>query len=255
MKASPLGITKHLDDAALHQFANSKTQKPVSFSYEAFHADGKEFGVITIPVQERPLYLKMRYGRLKEQVVYIRRGSSTGTATPDEMRMGKKRLPTGRVRKVRTTVQLTMPSPPEGILQLHASLSNIGKATAYDTTVIFERQPNPGSLHFENNVWRKWKRGGTCYHAFVKRPFIPVWSRSLQIGSWAPRKFPSKISSMFPMEKGPIHRNSPCDTAANRYPCGSKSSLVTRLKSMDWSGLSLKEIEAKTAKRFACSSV
>jgi len=47
--------------------------------------DGREIGVIEIPLQERPLYLTKDYGRLQKGVVYIRRGSSTAEATPDEV--------------------------------------------------------------------------------------------------------------------------------------------------------------------------
>ena len=42
--------------------------------------------VITInKVQKRPIFLSKNFGSLKSNVVYIRRGSSTGEATPDEI--------------------------------------------------------------------------------------------------------------------------------------------------------------------------
>ena len=80
-----VGITDHLDDAQLQQFANSKTQRPIDFSYNPFSIEGIEIGIIEIPLQERPIYLKKDFGKLLKDTVYIRRGSSTTTATPDEV--------------------------------------------------------------------------------------------------------------------------------------------------------------------------
>ncbi len=80
-----IGITDHFDDAALQQFVNSKVQKPIQFSYIAFEFEEKQVGIIKIPVQERPFYLKQKYGKLKPNVVYLRRGSSTDEAEPDEI--------------------------------------------------------------------------------------------------------------------------------------------------------------------------
>ena len=51
------GVKTHLDDAKLHQFVNSKTQRPVDFSYSPFRTEGVEIGVIEIPMQTRPTYL------------------------------------------------------------------------------------------------------------------------------------------------------------------------------------------------------
>jgi len=79
------GIKIHLDDAKLQQFVNSKTNRPVTFSYEAFPFEGKQVGVIYIPLQNRPIFLTKDYGNLKKDIVYIRRGSSTDSADPDEI--------------------------------------------------------------------------------------------------------------------------------------------------------------------------
>jgi hypothetical protein len=44
-------------------------------------------------LQDRPVYLKQRYGRLEANVVYIRRGDTTEKAAPDEIaRMGSSAL-------------------------------------------------------------------------------------------------------------------------------------------------------------------
>ena len=84
-KSIVAGVTDDLDDAKLQQFVNSKTNKPVTFLYEPFIFDGKRVGVIRISVQQRPFYLTKNYGKLEKEKVYIRRGSSTDTAKPDEI--------------------------------------------------------------------------------------------------------------------------------------------------------------------------
>jgi hypothetical protein len=84
------GVRKHLDDHSLQQFVNSKTQTPVTFSYFSLEYQGKSLGVIHIPLQTRPVFLSKDFGKLKKHVVYIRRGSSTDEALPDEVaKMGQ----------------------------------------------------------------------------------------------------------------------------------------------------------------------
>ena len=90
-RSNIVGVKAHLDDAKLHQFVNSKTQRDIEFSYKPFRTEGVEIGVIEIPIQERPVYLKKQFGKVKDNVVYKRDGSSTAIATPDEVaRMGAK---------------------------------------------------------------------------------------------------------------------------------------------------------------------
>ena len=81
-----VGVSQHLDDAILHQFVNSKTQRPVEFSYGQFSIEDKSIGYIEILLQERPIYLTSKYGPLKAKAVKIRDGSSTRDATPDEVK-------------------------------------------------------------------------------------------------------------------------------------------------------------------------
>lgn len=92
-KADVVGVTDHLDDAKLQQFVNEKTNKPVSFGYSVVTDDGKQVGVLTVAAdQARPVFLKRDFGKLRKNVVYIRRGSSTGEASPDEIaEMGAER--------------------------------------------------------------------------------------------------------------------------------------------------------------------
>lgn len=88
-EAMVVGIEEHIDDAKLQQFVNSKTNRPVDFSYTPTAFKSKQIGVINIPVQERPTYLTKDFGALHRNTVYLRRGSSTAEARPDEIaRMG-----------------------------------------------------------------------------------------------------------------------------------------------------------------------
>lgn len=80
-----VGITQHLDDAALQQFISAKTQRPVQFRYSEKELQGKTIGVIEIPVQRRPLYTVSTFGGVQAKAVYIRRGSSNAEASPDEI--------------------------------------------------------------------------------------------------------------------------------------------------------------------------
>lgn len=92
-----VGVSHHLEDSALQQFVNSKTQRPVTFSYRALKLDSRQVGVLHLPVQERPRYLRQRFGHLKPQTVYVRRGSSTAEADPDEVaQMGAEEDAVGR---------------------------------------------------------------------------------------------------------------------------------------------------------------
>ena len=63
------GITKHYDDATLQQFVNSKTNRPVTFSYEVVSVGKEQVGVIRIPIQERPLFLERNFGKLTKNTV------------------------------------------------------------------------------------------------------------------------------------------------------------------------------------------
>ncbi|SPK77224.1 putative transcriptional regulator with HTH domain (plasmid) [Cupriavidus taiwanensis] len=82
--AAIVGITASIDDAKMQQFVHSKVKPKLTFKYEEHLHEGKTVGVITIPKQKRPFYLSHAYGKLKSNVVYVRRGSSTDEAEPPE---------------------------------------------------------------------------------------------------------------------------------------------------------------------------
>jgi hypothetical protein len=92
-----VGITTHLPDADLQQFVNSKTNRKVLFSYHVVVVRGMQVGVIRIEKQHRPIFLtrdfafdqQKKRSMLTANTVYMRVGSSTTIATPDDIaRMG-----------------------------------------------------------------------------------------------------------------------------------------------------------------------
>ena len=83
--AEVVGITESIDDATLQQFVNSKIKPKLTFQYEEHLYEGETIGVITIPKQKRPFFLINSFGKLKKNIVYVRRGSSTDEAEPSEI--------------------------------------------------------------------------------------------------------------------------------------------------------------------------
>lgn len=84
-KSVVVGIDDDIDDASLQEFVNKKTNRPLDFQYCTILIDDKKIAYIQIPVQRRPFYIEKEYGRIKSNTVYLRRGSSTDIATPDEV--------------------------------------------------------------------------------------------------------------------------------------------------------------------------
>lgn len=84
-RAQVLGVSIHFDDAQLQQFVNSKLNRPLTFSYHTREFEGKMMDAIKIPIQNRPFYLRKKFGKLEANVVYIRRGTSTDVASCDEI--------------------------------------------------------------------------------------------------------------------------------------------------------------------------
>lgn len=80
-----LSSDETIDDSQLQQFVNEKLARKLGFRYEERIFLGKPIAVISIPKQKRPFYLKKDYGGLPKNTVWVRRGSSTEIATPDEI--------------------------------------------------------------------------------------------------------------------------------------------------------------------------
>ncbi|WP_022964734.1 AlbA family DNA-binding domain-containing protein [Halopseudomonas pelagia] len=85
--AEVVGISSsdHIDDAVLQQFVRSKVDPILEFQYEERLFGGKHIAIIKVPKQARPFAPIKDYGKLKKNVVYVRRGSSTDEATMSEM--------------------------------------------------------------------------------------------------------------------------------------------------------------------------
>ncbi|HEX3358853.1 MAG TPA: ATP-binding protein [Tepidisphaeraceae bacterium] len=92
-----IGVTNHLKDADLQQFVNTKTNRNITFSYHAVDVEGKQVGIIRIQDQQRPVVLKKGFcfdaannrHVLTADTVYLRVGSSTKVASPEDIiRMG-----------------------------------------------------------------------------------------------------------------------------------------------------------------------
>jgi len=178
------GLRHHLEDASLQQFVNSKTQKPVTLRYESIEINGLSFGVISIPLQERPVYLKKPFGKLKEHAVYVRRGSSTDVAEPDEIaRMGALRAPA-------ISPAFSVTAHPEirhrgsfEELQITLWLHNTGAGTGDDVLVIVQESP-AGSLGMSHQFWIDGVSGSRGRAQRLKNPIhpqehVPVFSIGL----------------------------------------------------------------------------
>ena len=89
--ATVVGGVVHIDDATIQQLVNSKTNRAVRFEYIPLEYEGKSIAIIRIEKdQDRPIFLLNRFGKMKANVVYVRRGSSTAEANPDEIaKMGR----------------------------------------------------------------------------------------------------------------------------------------------------------------------
>jgi hypothetical protein len=84
-RANVVGTSDHILNRTLQTFVGSRVNRPLSFSYETVLFESKSVDVITIPVQERPFFLKKPFGILQAEKIYIRRGDTTTTADPTEV--------------------------------------------------------------------------------------------------------------------------------------------------------------------------
>jgi Putative DNA-binding domain len=95
-RAEIVGVNTDIDYAIVQQIVNSKLNRPIDFHYYNFTYEDKRVAAIEIPLrQTRPFYLLNHFEPLRAKETYIRRGSSTDVATPDEI-IGFDRLDRGR---------------------------------------------------------------------------------------------------------------------------------------------------------------
>jgi hypothetical protein len=146
-RSNIVGVANHIAENDIQQFVNTKTNRPVTFSYRAYPFEGKQIGVLTIPQQERPVFLTKDFGRLKKNTVYYRQGTSTAIANPDDIArmatppMVKKLLEGKREETPREQVRVQVgASSSDGFF---ADLYNAGELPIYIKKVALARQPNP----------------------------------------------------------------------------------------------------------------
>jgi len=84
-RAIVTGLLQHLDGAHLQELVNKKTNRAVEFEYDTVTIDGKNVGVVRIPPQPRPTWLKKDFGTMKAGEVRVRQGSSTFVASPEQI--------------------------------------------------------------------------------------------------------------------------------------------------------------------------
>ena len=90
-----VGESELLEDADLHQFVNQKTNKRIPFSVYVVASGiaGKDYVQVIEIAQcnhDRPFYLSKQFGGLRAEAVYMRDGTTTVIATPDQVKeMGR----------------------------------------------------------------------------------------------------------------------------------------------------------------------
>jgi hypothetical protein len=103
------GAAPDLNDSDVQQFVNSKTNRPISFAIEHVDYETTQITIIRIDQkQPRPIFLNKSYGRLKKNVVYIRHGSSTEEASPDEVVEMARQEVVASVPEVELTFRITI---------------------------------------------------------------------------------------------------------------------------------------------------
>jgi hypothetical protein len=149
-RSTIVGVSHHIPENDLQQFVNSKTNRPVTFSYRAYPFEGKQVGVITIPQQDRPIYLTKNYGSLQKHVVYYRQGTTTAIASPDDIaRMGtpveiKKLLEGQREEAKKEQVRVTLGlGTQEGF---YADIYNSGQVPVYIKEVTLCKELKPDTV-------------------------------------------------------------------------------------------------------------
>jgi hypothetical protein len=149
-RSTVVGVSDHIPENDLQQFVNSKTNRPVTFSYRAFPFEGKQIGVITVPRQDRPLWLTRHFGKLQKQVVYYRQGTTTAVATPDDIaRMGtpveiKKLLEGQRDESKKEQVRVTLGLDCQH--SLFADIYNFGDIPVYVKEVALCKEVEPAGV-------------------------------------------------------------------------------------------------------------
>lgn len=85
-KDQVVGVATHLRDNDVQQFVNSKTNRKIAFLVHSTTAEGQPIDIIQVAhKQERPICLTKSFGKVKANEVWVRVGSSSAIATPDQI--------------------------------------------------------------------------------------------------------------------------------------------------------------------------
>ena len=104
-----LGIINHLDEKKIQEFVNDKLQETIQFSYVHLTVERKKIGMIHIPLQKRPYYLKDDFANLKKYVIYIRRGNTIREADTEEAALIKEGQPESQPSDMSFQVEFARP--------------------------------------------------------------------------------------------------------------------------------------------------
>lgn len=151
---------------------NKLTNRPIQFSYIPHQIEGVPIGVIVIPVQALHFYLIKPYWNLQVNSVYVRDGSSTRIATPDEIVEQSTPPPPSLV------VDWVDPSKNE-VMSSPCMLHPLVLLPALGTDAI-DRSPLPlqGPIGLPTHRYNEDYPGELIYYTFCKNAFS---SLSLQI--------------------------------------------------------------------------
>ena len=137
--------------------------------------DGGDIGVIEIPVQERPSYIRKEFGGLHANTVYKRDGSSTAVATPNEVaRMGEMRVSSSTPQVVLAWADLNsrkvLPSPCTVQSLIFRPLLSKRMVAESQTTMADIIAAVPRRLDYRNKNYLQ----EVIFYAFEKALFKPL---------------------------------------------------------------------------------
>jgi hypothetical protein len=173
--AEVVGISESIDDSRLQQFVNSKVKPKLAFRYEEHVYEGKTIGVIAIPKQKRPFFISNSYGKLKSNVTYVRRGSSTDEAEPTEsIAMALADSGRGRVE-----LELAVLTPDNEVLPVNIDLKHLSLPdnlpdyeSPRENLGPFEISLRSHMWHDNRYFWREYAKYARINAALIEMKFI-----------------------------------------------------------------------------------
>lgn len=82
----PAGFAGGYDDADFQRIMKGKLNRPISFEYLETDYEGKRYGIFEVPYSDcKPHQVKKGLGKIADGQVFVRRGTSTESATVEEI--------------------------------------------------------------------------------------------------------------------------------------------------------------------------